>query len=79
MRAHRTLAAVLRFLRVSQRRVSLHSLVGEVLGPRCGLFDRVFLSPVRTVAVDPPLRTVQEIGQDLAVVHVGRCGRGIGV
>ena len=36
VRADRTLAAVLRFLRVSQRRVSLRLLVGEVCPDRCG-------------------------------------------
>ena len=73
VRAHRTLAAVLRFLRVAQRRVSLRSLVGEVFGVRRSFNDRCFLSPVRTVAIDRPLRTVQEIGQHLRVVHGGRC------
>ena len=68
---HCALAPVLRFLRVRQRCVSLRSLVGEVLRIRRGLFDRCFLPPVRTVAVDPRLRTVQEIGQDLAIVHIG--------
>ena len=44
--AHCALTAVLRFLTVRQRRISLRSLGGEVSGPRCGLFDRVFLSPI---------------------------------
>ena len=79
VRAHCALTPVPGFLRVRQRCVSLRSLVGEVLRPRCGLFDRFFLFPIGAVAVDPRLRTVQEIVQDLAVVHVGRCGRGIGV
>ena len=74
--AHRALAPVLGFLRIRQRRVSLRSLVGEVLRIRRGLFDRVFLSPIGAVAVDPRLRTVQEIGHELRVVHVCRRGRG---
>ena len=61
--AHRTLTVVLRFMRVSQRRISLRLLMGEVLGPRCGLFDRFFLPPIGAVAVEPRLRTVQRSGR----------------
>ena len=70
---HCALAPVLRFLRFSQRRVSLRSLVREVLRVGCRFSHRLSLPPVGAVAVDADFLSVQKFSERLAVVHVGRC------
>ena len=49
-------------------------LVGEVLGVRRTAMDHVGLPGIGAIAPYPGFRPVQQVGQDLGVVHVG--GRG---
>src|SRR5689334_3545693 len=73
-RAHRRLSAVGLPIAWAQGAVPVRSLVGEVLGARGNLLELLALvfSPISAVAIQPALLTMQQIGQLLAVVHIGR-------
>src|SRR6476659_1831385 len=73
-RAHSRLSAVSLPIAFAQCAVPVRTLVGEVLGARSNLLELLALvfSSIGTVAIQPALFTMQQIGQLLAVVHIGR-------
>src|SRR5256714_13076614 len=76
--AHRRLPTIGLLVRISERPILVRPLVGEVLGLGRKLLESfaLLLAPVGTVAIEPSLLTVQQVGQLLAVVHVARAHAG---
>src|SRR5690242_17028304 len=73
-RAHSGLSAVGLSIALAQGTLPVRTRVGEVLGTRGNLLELLALvfSPISTVAIQPALLTVKQIGQLLAVVNIGR-------
>src|SRR5690349_14958714 len=73
-RPHSRFSAVGLPIAWAQRAVPVRTLVGEVLGARGNPLELLALvfSPISAVAIQPALFTMQQIGQLLAVVHIGR-------
>src|SRR2546421_9013672 len=76
--AHRILPTIGLLVRISERPILVRPLVGEVLGLGRKLLESfaLLLAAVGTVAREPSLLTVQQVGQLLAVVHVARAHAG---
>src|SRR5215203_2629524 len=74
LRAHRRLPAIGLLLGIAERAVPVCGLIGEVLGLGCTLLEprTLLLAPVGAVSIEPSLLAMQQVGQLLAVVHVGR-------
>src|SRR4051812_3718732 len=72
--AHGRLRAIALLLGLVKRAVPMGGLIGEVLGVGRNLLESrtLLLAPVGAVSIEPSLLAVQQVGQLLAVVHVGR-------
>src|SRR4051794_21809362 len=72
--AHRGFPTIGLLIRIAERPVLVGALVGEVLGLGRKLLESLalLLAPVGAIAIQPRLLTMQQVGQLLAVVHVGR-------
>src|ERR1043165_3537963 len=77
-RPHSRFSAVGLPIAWAQSAVPVRTLVGEVLGARGNPLELLALvfSPISAVAIQPTLFTMQQIGQLLAVVHIGRSHAG---
>src|SRR4029078_6063544 len=77
-RPHSRFSAVGLPIAWAQSAVPVRTLVGEVLGARGNRLELLALvfSPISAVAIQPTLFTMQQIGQLLAVVHIGRSHSG---
>src|SRR5258706_5866683 len=75
---HAGLAPVGLPVRIAQGPAPVCPLVGEIFRPGRNLLEplALFLAPVGTVAVEPSLTTVQQVGQFLTVVHIAGGGPG---
>src|SRR5277367_5113822 len=72
--SHSRLVAVLRLLDLVDLPAKAIALVSEVLGSRCMPVNEVRMTLIPLVAPDPRLGAVQQVGQRVAVLHIG--GRG---
>ncbi len=68
------LPAVLLALTFGESLVVKSLLVGEVTRFRCGLVDKLLLAGIGKVAIYPMFVAVQQLGDGVFVIHVGRCG-----
>ena len=65
-------------VRIAQGSAPVCPLVGEIFRPGRNLLEplALLLAPVGTVAVEPSLTTVQQVGQFLTVVHIASSDAG---
>lgn len=70
---HPRLVAVLRPSGLIDLTLPANPLIGEVLGLWRLADNQLFLAGVGAVAVDTPLGSMEQIGQRMLVMHIGRC------
>src|SRR5690625_4170040 len=72
--AHARLVPIAPPVFFSQLSVARASALGKVSGRRRNRADDLTLPHIGRVAIDAGFLAMQKLGQDLTVVHIGRCG-----